>query len=352
MGERMILLKKADWFIALLIKFSIGNKKNNYFNQFILVLIEILSIIIPLLLSVAFLTLGERKTLSYMQQRKGPNVVGIYGLLQPLADGIKLFTNEALMPNNINLTIYILAPVLSLTLALVVWGVIPYNLGVVIGDLILGILFILAVSSINVYSMLMSGWASNSKYAFLGAIRAAAQMISYEISIGLLIICVIFCVGSFNMIKINLSQNQGLFFGFPLFPILIMFFISSLAETNRTPFDLTEGESELVSGYNVEYSSMSFALFFLAEYAHIIFMSCLIVLLFFGGWYFIFPWFFWFPFKTSFFLFLFIWIRASFPRFRYDQLMALLWKSYLPLSLSLVLLISSISLGGHGFLLW
>nr|ABG85186.1 NADH dehydrogenase subunit 1 [Ceriantheopsis americana] len=315
-------------------------------------LLKIISIILCLLISVGYLTLVWKENFELQQQRKGPNVVGVFGLLQPLADGAKLFTNEAVIPNNINLLMYLIAPVLSLILALVIWVVIPYDVGCVLGDLALGVLFLLAISSINVYAMLMSGWASNSKYAFLGAIRAAAQMISYEISIGLIIISVILCVGSFNIIKINVSQNQSIYFIFPLLPTMIMFFISALAETNRTPFDLTEGESEIVSGYNVEYSSMSFALFFLAEYAHIILMSCLVIFLFFGGWYFFFSSAFWFALKTSLILFFFIWIRASFPRLRYDQLMALLWKSYLPLSLSFVIYISSISLGGWGFLLW
>nr|YP_778639.1 NADH dehydrogenase subunit 1 [Chrysopathes formosa]ABB90979.1 NADH dehydrogenase subunit 1 [Chrysopathes formosa] len=315
-------------------------------------ILKILVIVVPLLIAVAYLTLAERKVLGYMQARKGPNVVGVYGLLQPLADGVKLFTKEMVIPHHANLFIYIVAPILSFTLALIAWGVIPYERGVLISDLKIGILYLLAVSSISVYATLMSGWASQSKYAFLGAIRAAAQMISYEVSIGLIIISVILCVGSFNIIEIVLAQSNGVWFLFPLFPAAIMFFASALAETNRAPFDLTESESELVSGYNVEYASMSFALFFLAEYAHIILMSCLTTILFLGGWLSPIPYFRggagWFGLKAALIILLFIWVRASFPRMRYDQLMALLWKSYLPLSLAFVVLVASVLLGFNG----
>ena len=320
-----------------------------------IIILKILAILIPLLISIAYLTLAERKVLGYIQSRKGPNVVGIYGLLQPLADGLKLFTKEIIIPNHANVFIYIIAPILSLTLAFIAWGVIPYGQGVVLSDLGVGILYLFAVSSISVYAILMSGWSSNSKYAFLGAIRAAAQMISYEVSIGLIIISVVLCVGSLNLMEIVLSQKK-IWFIIPLFPAAIMFFVSALAETNRVPFDLTEGESELVSGFNVEYSSMSFALFFLAEYCHIILMSTFGVILFLGGW--LAPLettsslsaiggvfvniyrFIWFGIKIAIIIFLFIWVRASYPRIRYDQLMALLWKSYLPLSLGFIILVS------------
>ena len=246
-------------------------------------LIKVFMIIIPLLVAVAYLTLAERKILGYMQARRGPNVVGAYGLFQPLADGMKLFSKELVVPHFANLFIYVAAPVFSFTLALIAWGIMPYDKGVLISDLKIGVLFALALSSISVYAILMSGWASQSKYAFLGAIRAAAQMISYEVSIGLILITVVLCVGSLNITEIVWGQSWGTWFVFPLFPAAMMFLASALAETNRAPFDLTEGESELVSGYNVEYSSMSFALFFLAEYAHIILMSCLTTILFFGG---------------------------------------------------------------------
>nr|QQK55180.1 NADH dehydrogenase subunit 1 [Letepsammia formosissima]QQK55193.1 NADH dehydrogenase subunit 1 [Rhombopsammia niphada]QQK55206.1 NADH dehydrogenase subunit 1 [Letepsammia superstes] len=315
-------------------------------------LLKILMVVVPLLIAVAYLTLAERKVLGYMQARKGPNVVGVVGLVQPFADGVKLFTKEMVIPHHTNLFVYIVAPVLSFTLALIVWGVVPYERGVLISDLKIGILYVLAVSSIGVYAILMSGWASNSKYAFLGAIRAAAQMISYEVSIGLIIISVLLCVGSLSVTEIVLAQNSSVWFFFPLFPVAIMFFASALAETNRAPFDLTEGESELVSGYNVEYASMSFALFFLAEYAHIILMSCLTTILFFGGW--LSPVIYfkggagWFGLKAVLVVLLFIWVRASFPRIRYDQLMALLWKVYLPLSLGVVTFVASVLFGLNG----
>lgn len=317
-------------------------------------LINILIIVVPVLIAVAFVTLAERKILGSMQLRKGPNVVGLYGLLQPFTDGLKLFSKETVLPSHANITIFIIGPILSLTLALILWVVVPYSNEVVLSDINIGILYIFGVSSISVYAILMSGWSSNSKYAYFGAIRAAAQMISYEVSIGLIIISVLLCVGNLNITEIVMAQKD-IWFIFPLLPAAIMFGVSALAETNRTPFDLTEGESELVSGFNVEYSAMSFALFFIAEYAHIIFMSLLFVVLFLGGWL-PFP----LPFfndfndfiiinpslvlalKTSLFIFIFIWIRGSFPRMRYDQLMALLWKSYLPLSLGFVVFVSSV----------
>jgi len=306
-------------------------------------IIKFVIVIIPVLISVAYLTLAERKVLGYTQTRKGPNVVGIYGLLQPLADGVKLFSKEMVIPNHVSLFLYFFAPILALTLGLLVWSVLPLGSWIVLSDLELGILLIFALSSIGVYAILTSGWSSNSKYAFIGALRAAAQMISYEVSIGLIIISVILCSNSLNLNYIIQSQSQGIWYLFPLLPAGLMFFISCLAETNRAPFDLTEGESELVSGYNVEYSSMSFALFFLAEYSHIIFMSFLFVVMFLGGYailgymlslaLFL---------KSCLVIFLFVWVRTSFPRLRYDQLMSLLWKTYLPLSLSLVILVNTI----------
>ena len=305
-------------------------------------LIKFILIIIPVLISVAYLTLAERKVIGYSQTRKGPNVVGIYGILQPLADGVKLFSKEMVIPNHVSIFLYFFSPILALTLGLVVWGLMPLNINSVMSDVNLGILLIFAFSSVGVYAILMSGWSSNSKYAFIGSLRAAAQMISYEVSIGLIVISVILCGGTMNLSNIIYTQKQTIWFISPLLPAAFMFFISCLAETNRAPFDLTEGESELVSGYNVEYSSMTFALFFLAEYAHIIFMSFLFTVLFLGGWSFIISYPIILFIKSTFIIFLFIWVRTSFPRLRYDQLMSLLWKSYLPLSLAVVTLVNGI----------
>ena len=304
-------------------------------------IIKFLIIIIPVLISVAYLTLAERKVLGYTQARKGPNIVGVFGLLQPLADGVKLFTKEMIIPNHVSIFLYFFAPILALTLGLVVWGVMPLGESIVVSDINLGVLLIFALSSVGVYAILMSGWSSNSKYAFLGALRAAAQMISYEVSIGLIIISTILCAGSLNLTSLVQVQEQTIWFIFPLLPAAFMFFISCLAETNRAPFDLTEGESELVSGFNVEYSSMSFALFFLAEYSHIIFMSFLFALLFLGGWAmpFIHLNIFFFL-KSMFIVFMFIWVRSSFPRLRYDQLMHLLWKTYLPMSIAMITVVN------------
>lgn len=318
-------------------------------------LIKFFIIIIPVLISVAYLTLGERKVLGYTQTRKGPNVVGIYGLFQPLADGLKLFSKEMVIPNHVSLFLYFFAPILALTLSLLVWSALPLGHSLLLSDIQLGLLFIFALSSVGVYAILTSGWSSNSKYAFIGALRAAAQMISYEVSIGLIVISVILCTSSLNLTSVINAQSQAIWYIYPLLPAALMFFISCLAETNRAPFDLTEGESELVSGYNVEYSSMSFALFFLAEYSHIIFMSFLFTVLFLGGYSIL-----GFSISISLFLktclivFLFVWVRTSFPRLRYDQLMALLWKTYLPLSLSFVIITNSFLwiINGNSISLW
>ena len=310
-------------------------------------LAKILGLIIPLLLAVAFLTLAERKVMASMQRRKGPNVVGIFGLLQPLADGFKLLCKEPVLPSNANLFIFLLAPVLTFTLSLISWAVIPFGEGVVLSDLNLGVLYLFAISSLGVYGIITAGWSSNSKYAFLGCLRSAAQMVSYEVSLGLIIITVLLCVGSLNLSDIVTAQEE-IWFCVPLFPLCILFFISCLAETNRAPFDLPEAEAELVAGYNVEYSSLGFALFFLGEYANMILMSGMCVLLFFGGWlppfemtflYWI-PSGVWFGLKIVCFLFLYIWVRAAFPRYRYDQLMRLGWKVFLPLSLAWVVFVA------------
>nr|YP_010395090.1 NADH dehydrogenase subunit 1 [Polyopes affinis]UQJ72531.1 NADH dehydrogenase subunit 1 [Polyopes affinis] len=314
--------------------------------------IKIITIILPLLIAVAYMTLAERKVMAAIQRRKGPNIVGVFGLLQPLADGLKLFVKETILPSSANIIIFILAPVLTFLLALISWCVIPLGEGMVYSDINIGVLYILAISSLGVYGIITSGWASNSKYAFLGALRSAAQMVSYEVSIGLIIINVLLCSGSLNFTEIVLAQ-QSIWFVIPLFPIFIMFYISILAETNRAPFDLPEAEAELVAGYNVEYSAMGFALFFLGEYANMILMCSLTTILFFGGWlppfnFAILHWIsptIWFGLKTTFLLFGFIWVRSSFPRYRYDQLMRLGWKILLPLSLAWVFLISGILLG-------
>jgi NADH-quinone oxidoreductase subunit H len=298
--------------------------------------------VIPLLISVAYFTIAERKLMGIIQRRKGTNVVGFVGLLQPLADGLKLFSKETILPSNSNLIIFLLAPVLTFILSIIGWVVIPFSEEIVLSDLNVGVLYLFAVSSLSVYGIIMAGWSSNSKYPFLGAIRSAAQMISYEVSIGFIIINVCVCAGSFNLTQIVLAQNKIWYF-IPLFPVFIMFSISMLAETNRHPFDLPEAEAELVSGYNVEYSAMTFALFFLGEYANMLLMSALISLLFLGGWLpptmfldFI-PGSIWLSLKMSLSVFFFIITRATLPRYRYDQLMFIGWKCFLPLSLGYLL---------------
>jgi NADH-quinone oxidoreductase subunit H len=310
---------------------------------------KILGLVVPLLVAVAYLTLAERKVMASMQRRKGPNVVGFFGILQPLADGLKLLIKEPVLPSSANTVVFLAAPVVTFLLALISWAVIPFGEGMVLSDLDIGMLYIFAISSLGVYGVIMAGWSSNSKYAFLGALRSTAQMVSYEVSLGLIIITVLMCVGSLNLSEIVLAQEE-VWFAVPLFPLLLLFFISCLAETNRAPFDLPEAEAELVAGYNVEYSSMGFALFFLGEYANMIMMSVLCVILFLGGWLpplslTIFHWIpgsFWLGIKTIFFLFLYIWVRAAFPRYRYDQLMRLGWKVFLPLALAWVLFVAGI----------
>lgn len=318
-------------------------------------ILKFLVIVVPLLISVAYVTLAERKVLAAMQLRVGPNVVGIFGILQPLADGVKLFSKEFILPSHANLGLFVISAILGFTLSLLSWAVIPFSETSVLADLSLGLLYIFTISSLGVYSVLLSGWSSNSKYSFFGAIRAAAQLISYEVAFGLILITIIICVGDLNLSSIVFAQSN-IWFIVPLFPAFLMFFVSILAETNRTPFDLTEGESELVSGFNVEYSGMGFAIFFLAEYGNIILMCLLTSLFFFGGWlpplhifpFTILPPFFWIAIKTAIFIFSFIWVRATFPRMRYDQLMQLIWKSYLPLSLGFVVLVGSLLFSFNG----
>ncbi|MAI98100.1 MAG: NADH-quinone oxidoreductase subunit NuoH [Nisaea sp.] len=306
----------------------------------ILIVAKILAIVVPLLLAVAYLTYAERKVIGAMQLRKGPNVVGPFGLGQPLADGLKLFIKETILPAGANKTVFIMAPMLTFILSLIAWAVIPFDSGMVLADINVGVLYLFAISSLGVYGVIMAGWASNSKYAFLGALRSAAQMVSYEVSIGFVMVTVLLCVGSLNLTAVVEAQ-RNLWFFIPLFPMFVIFFISTLAETNRHPFDLPEGESEIVAGFFVEYSAMSFALFFLGEYANMILMSAMTAILFLGGWLPImdiapFNWIpgpLWLIAKICFVLFFFLWVRATFPRYRYDQLMRLGWKIFLPFSL-------------------
>jgi NADH-quinone oxidoreductase subunit H len=309
--------------------------------------LEILLIIVLLLISVAFLTLFERKVLAIIQRRQGPNVIGVFGLLQPLADGLKLLMKEIILPSNSNKILYLSAPLISFSASLLGWGSIPFANKAVFADINVGVLYILTVSSISVYGIVISGWSSNSKYAFLGALRSSAQMISYELALGFSVLCVILCSDSLNLTEIVYAQRHVWFF-IPLFVPAVVFFVSGLAETSRHPFDLPEAEAELVSGYNVEYSAMTFALFSLAEYSHILMMCSLNTIFFFGGWYppmavlsFI-PGSVWFGIKVGIFAILFIFARAILPRYRYDQLMYLGWKVLLPISFGYLLLTISI----------
>ncbi|HUL07344.1 MAG TPA: NADH-quinone oxidoreductase subunit NuoH [Candidatus Acidoferrum sp.] len=318
----------------------------------LLTIVYILAIIIPLLLCVAYLTYAERKVMAAVQIRRGPNVVGPWGLLQPLADGVKLVFKETIIPTTANRVVFMIAPMITFVLALVAWAVIPFDAGVVLANINVGVLYLFAISSLGVYGVIMAGWASNSKYPFLGALRSAAQMVSYEVSIGFVIITVLLASHSLNLSQIVESQRgeSGYFWNWYAFgmlaPMAVIFFISALAETNRVPFDLPEGESELVAGFFAEYSSMSFGLFFLGEYANIILMSTTTSLFFLGGWLPPFPFapfiwipgWIWFLLKVLFAVFLFLLVRATFPRYRYDQLMRLGWKVFLPFSLLWVVL--------------
>lgn len=300
--------------------------------------VKIILAIVVLLIAVAYTTYFERRVIGYMQLRRGPNVVGPFGLLQPLADGIKLFFKETIIPAVSCKWVFIMAPMLTFVLSLVAWVVIPIGQGEVFSNMNVGLLYLYAVSSLGVYGIILAGWASNTRYAFLGAMRSAAQMVSYEVSIGLILVTVVLMVGSLNLTEIVMAQKD-LWFIVPLFPMFIVFLVSMLAETNRAPFDLPEAEAELVSGYNVEYASMTFAFFFLGEYANMILMSAIATTLFLGGWLApveILDWIpgpLWFALKVSLILFVFFWVRATFPRYRYDQLMRLGWKIFLPLTL-------------------
>jgi len=317
-------------------------------------IINFLSIFVPLLLGVAFMTLIERKVMGSMQKRRGPNVVGFAGLLQPIADGVKLLLKEPVIPHKADKILFLIAPIMTFALSIMSWSIIPLTNSSVLTNLDTGILFLLGISSLSVYGIILSGWASNSKYAFFGALRSAAQMISYEVSLSLALLPVVLVTNSLNLGEIVHAQVQTIWFLVPLFPSAIIFFVSCLAETNRAPFDLPEAEGELVAGFNVEYSAMSFALFFLAEYANILLMSVIFVLLFMGGW--------GLPFfeienislqlisfilKFAAVLYAFVWVRASFPRFRFDQLLYLGWKTFLPLTMGYFLYVFFCVLACH-----
>ena len=303
----------------------------------VLTVLKTLAVLVPLLLAVAYLTYAERKVLAAIQLRRGPNVVGPFGLFQPFADAIKMVMKETVIPAGANRVLFLLAPMLTFALAMIAWAVVPVADGWAVANINVGLLYLFAISSLGVYGIVIAGWASNSKYAFLGALRSAAQMVSYEVSMGFVLVSVLLCAGSLNLNDIVRAQ-QHMWFVIPLFPMFVVFFISTLAETNRAPFDIPEGESEIVAGFFVEYSSMAFGLFFLGEYANMILMSAMTSILFLGGWYGPFgllpqlgP--FWLIVKIFFLLFVFIWVRATFPRYRYDQLMRLGWKLFLPASL-------------------
>ncbi len=326
----------------------------SYAQPTVLIVVYIVAILVPVLLAVAYMTYAERKVMAAVNLRRGPNVVGPFGLLQPFADALKLLFKELLVPSGANPVLFFLAPMVTFVLALIAWAVIPFADGLVLADINVGILYLFAISSLGVYGVIMAGWASNSKYAFLGALRSAAQMVSYEVSIGFVLITVLLCAGSLNVSDIVRAQagEYGLFnwFWLPLLPMFVIFFICALAETNRTPFDLPEGESELVAGFHVEYSSMAFAMFFMGEYANILLMSALTSILFLGGWLPPFdvapfnwiPGPLWFGAKVAGVLFCFLWVRATFPRYRYDQLMRLGWKVFLPFSLFWVVLTAGV----------
>ena len=311
----------------------------------ILTVLQTLAVLVPVLIGMAYLTYAERKILGAIHLRKGPNVVGPFGLLQAFADAIKMITKETIIPAGANRALFILAPMITFALAMIAWAVIPTNNHWAVADINVGILYLLAISSLGVYGVLIAGWASNSKYAFMGAMRAAAQMVSYEVSIGFVLVSVLLCVGSLNLNDVVLAQRH-VWFCLPLLPMFVIFLISGLAETNRAPFDLPEGETELVAGFMTEYSAMTFALFFLGEYTSMILMSAMTAILFLGGWlapFGIVP-FTWIPgpiwliLKIMAVLFVFIWVRGTFPRFRYDQLMRLGWKIFLPVSLGWMIL--------------
>jgi NADH-quinone oxidoreductase subunit H len=309
-------------------------------------MIKIVAIVLPLMVCVAYLTLAERKVIGYMQVRIGPNRVG-YGWLQPIADALKLLMKEVIIPSAANKTLFLLGPVMSIAPALAAWAVIPFNPDLVLANVDASLLYIMAVTSMGVYGVIIAGWASNSKYAFLGSLRSAAQIVSYEIAMGFALVGVLMCANSLNLVKIVQAQAGGFWqwYWLPLFPLFVVYFISGVAETNRAPFDVAEGESEIVAGFHVEYSGMAFAIFFLAEYANMILVATLAAIMFLGGWLSPFPFlpdsFIWLLAKIAFMLFLFLWFRATFPRYRYDQIMRLGWKVFIPITIVWIVVIGA-----------
>ena len=324
----------------------------------ILILLKIVVIALPIILSVAYLTYAERKVIGYIQVRIGPNRVGPKGLLQPFADVLKLLMKEIIIPSGANRFLFVLSPMLSLAPALVAWAVIPFSEGMVLADVDAGLLYILALTSLGVYGVIIAGWASNSKYAFLGAMRSAAQIVAYEIAMGFALVGVLMTANSLNLNDIVRAQSGSIFhwYWLPLFPLFVVYFISGVAETNRAPFDVAEGESEIVAGFHVEYSGMTFALFFLAEYANMIMISALAAIMFLGGWlsplqgvpFLGAPGVHWFVLKMALFLFLFLWFRATFPRYRYDQIMRLGWKVFIPVTIVWIVVVALFHVTGFG----
>ncbi len=308
-------------------------------------LIKIVAIVLPLMIGVAYLTLAERKVIGYMQVRIGPNRVGYWGLLQPLADGLKLLFKEIILPTASNKALFFIGPVLAIAPAFAAWAVVPFDTTLVLANVDAGLLYILAMTSVAVYGVIIAGWASNSKYAFLGSLRSAAQIVSYEIAMGFTLVGVLMCANSLNLGKIVMGQEGGFWHWYflPLFPLFVVYFISAVAETNRAPFDVAEGESEIVAGFHVEYSGMAFAVFFLAEYANMMLVSMLAALMFLGGWLSPVPFLpdsiLWLLAKVAFLLFLFLWFRATFPRYRYDQIMRLGWKVFIPITLVWIIVV-------------
>jgi NADH-quinone oxidoreductase subunit H len=319
-------------------------------------LVKIVAIVLPLMVAVAYLTLAERKVIGYMQVRIGPNRVGYWGLLQPIADGLKLLFKEIILPTASNKGLFFLGPILAIAPAFAAWAVIPFDATMVLADIDAGLLYILAMTSVAVYGVIIAGWASNSKYAFIGSLRSAAQIVSYEIAMGFTLVGVLMCANSLNLGKIVLGQAGGFWHWYfiPLFPLFVVYFISAVAETNRAPFDVAEGESEIVAGFHVEYSGMAFAVFFLAEYANMILVSMLAALMFLGGWLSPVPFipdsFLWLLAKVAFLLFLFLWFRATFPRYRYDQIMRLGWKIFIPITLVWIIFVGAMMQTSLGYL--